>query len=252
MRIQRMQWAGVLLDDYEKVIMIDPVFKSFNEDFFGEPREQFYDFKEFKKPDTILITHLHSDHFDPGTILQSFGENCNLVVPKVCVDEVKTHGFKKVTGLEIGDSIKIGEFELFAEISVDGLGDPQVSWVIKNKEKTYIHCGDTLWHGHWWRIAKQYGPIDIAFLPINAAIIQDEDMVPSNQPICLSPEQAISAATILNVKFLIPIHFGAFHNPPNYNQTEYPLERLVKNDKEQKVKVLKNKEDFHFIKEPKA
>lgn len=48
----------------------------------------------------------------------------------------------------------------------------------------------------------------------------------SNEPICLTPEQAVSAAQILGAKMLIPIHYGAFHNPPFYNESPDVIQRL--------------------------
>lgn len=243
MRIQRIQWAGILLENHEEVVMIDPVFNSFDPSFFGEPLEELFELDSFARPDVIAITHLHSDHFDPGSIRKHFGENVRLVVPKDCAEQVKLAGFKMVTGLEAGERFVEGNFEIFAEKAVDGLGDEQVSWVIKNKEQTFIHCGDTLWHGYWWKIAEKYGPMDVAFLPINAAVVRDDGMIPSNQPICMGPEQAIAAAKILNCKIVVPIHYGAFHNPPIYIETESPLDRL-KGDVE--IKALKNKEGFFY------
>ncbi|MED1537060.1 MBL fold metallo-hydrolase [Bacillus pseudomycoides] len=246
MRIQRMQWAGILLENEENVLMIDPAFK-FNKEFLGLPLEKIYDFSAFKKPDLILITHLHPDHFDPESILEHFGENIHLVVPKPCLEEVKSSGFNMVTGLQIGETIKCGEFEIFAEYSVDGAGDEQVSWIIKDRNQTFIHCGDTLWNGRWWNIANTYGPIDIAFLPVNQAIVnRGKGIIPSNQPICLGPEEAISAATILKSKILVPIHYGTFHNPPVYNETKSLIERLLSSEKNFEVKFLKNKEEFIY------
>ncbi|WP_268872899.1 MBL fold metallo-hydrolase, partial [Neobacillus fumarioli] len=203
-----------MLECEEEVLMIDPIYDSYQSSFFGQPLEELYELSSFKKPDLIAITHLHSDHFDPVSIRTHFGRNVRIIVPKQSVEQIKLAGFNNITGLEVGESFLQGNFEIFAESSVDGLGDKQVSWVVRSKEQTIIHCGDTLWHGFWWKITEKYGPIDVAFLPINAAVVREEGMIPSNQPICMGPEQAIAAAKILRCKILVPIHYGTFYNGP--------------------------------------
>lgn len=51
-------------------------------------------------------------------------------------------------------------------------------------------------------------------------------MTPSGQPITLSPEQAVSAATVLGASTLVPIHYTAIHHPPLYTETPNILVRL--------------------------
>ena len=70
-----------------------------------------------------------------------------------------------------------------------------------------------------------YGPFDVAFLPINGAIIQSRTP-PSGLPASMTPEQAVAAADILNAKALCPIHYGG-NDPPSY--VEFPdVERAVR------------------------
>jgi L-ascorbate metabolism protein UlaG (beta-lactamase superfamily) len=124
-----------------------------------------------------------------------------------------------------------------------------VAWILEAEGKKIIHAGDTLWHGHWWNIANQYGPFDATCLPVNGAVIQEEGMTYSDQPICLTPEQAVSAAQILGAKMLIPIHYGAFHNPPIYNETPDIIERLTaaSTAKGVPIHLLKNSENIAII-----
>jgi L-ascorbate metabolism protein UlaG (beta-lactamase superfamily) len=246
MIIQRMQWAGLVVTIQEIRIMVDPIYDSPSASFFGAAREPFYPLSDFERPDAIAITHLHSDHFDAKGILKSFGEDISIFVPHGAVSETKEKGLRNVKGLAVGESAKIKHVDLIAAPSVDGLGDSQVAWVIKGAEETFLHCGDTLWHGYWWKLRRDYGPFDVVCLPINGAIVQEEGLTPSEQPICMGPEQAASAATILEANTLIPIHFGGFHNPPIYLETPHVLERLktalTKTDI--KLVVLNNKDEL--------
>lgn len=64
-----------------------------------------------------------------------------------------------------GEHRTLGPFTVTATFASDGLGSPQVGWVIEAAGQRVFHGGDTLWHGHWWQIAETHGPIDLACLP---------------------------------------------------------------------------------------
>lgn len=249
MNIKRIQWAGIVVESEVGTIMIDPLYSGYNKDLFGNTREKFYSLEEFSRPDIIAITHLHSDHFDPQAILSSFGNSVHLVVPINEVENVKKYGFLNVIGLEKDDSYIHKGIEIYACPAVDGLGDNQVSWIIKLDGKTLFHGGDTLWHGYWWKIAKQYGPIDVSFLPVNGAVVRENGMEYSDEPICMEPEQAITAAKLLNTKVIIPIHYGAFHNPIRYSETINIIPRLkdkIKEVSKVKLVILKNNDGIEI------
>jgi L-ascorbate metabolism protein UlaG (beta-lactamase superfamily) len=104
--------------------------------------------------------------------------------------------------------------------AVDGFGASagQVSWIIHVAGKTFIHCGDTLWHGEWWSYSKAYGPFDAAYMPINGVHIpgfRPQSLMPAT----MTPEQAVAACVVMGAKLISPIHFG-HHDPDGYQ--EYP------------------------------
>lgn len=237
MILQRLPWAGALIETESQRILIDPVYQSPDAGFFGKPKLPFSTLEEIRSAGAILITHLHSDHFDPDFIIEKFGSNIQVLVPNATETVARDRGLNNVKGMSIGEVFTFGELSVTATYSVDGLGDNQVSWVVKDNANTIIHCGDTLWHGYWWQMEKNYGPFDAAFLPINGAVVFEPGIRPSNQPICLTPEQAVSAASVLDAKLLIPIHYGSFHNPPIYFKTENVTSRLLASAKKENIKV---------------
>ncbi|RXT04555.1 MBL fold metallo-hydrolase [Ammoniphilus sp. CFH 90114] len=243
MHIQKLQWAGIIVKSGDYSIVIDPLYHV-NTGFFGEPLEKFYPLNEFERPNAVFVTHAHSDHFDYRAIGEFYGESIPVYLPIEALENAKKTNLTNVMGVNVKDTIEIGDLKVTATYSVDGLGDPQVAWVVSTADKKIIHCGDTLWHGYWWNISNEYGPFDVAFLPINAPVINDSDLIPSHQPICMNAEQAVSAAVVLRATTLIPIHFGAFHFPPNYISSEDSLPRLLdaasKNNV--KTKLLNTKE----------
>ena len=79
-----------------------------------------------------------------------------------------------------------------------------------------------------WMIARKYGPIDIACLPVNGPLLQVPGLDrQSETEAVMSPEQAVDAAYLLGVKAMVPIHFGTFHNPPFYIETHEVVQRLL-------------------------
>jgi L-ascorbate metabolism protein UlaG (beta-lactamase superfamily) len=105
----------------------------------------------------------------------------------------------------------------FAAISVpavDGLGHPQVSWVIDAGGKRVFHGGDTAWHGYWWDISRAYGPFDLVLLPINGFRQVQGRYTDTGVPMSLTPEQAAAAAHVLRARLAVPIHYGG--SSPGY------------------------------------
>jgi L-ascorbate metabolism protein UlaG (beta-lactamase superfamily) len=226
MIIHRLPWAGIMVEADGHKLLIDPLYY-YNEAFFGKAHEPFVPLGSLGTVDAVLVTHAHSDHFDHRAIATFWGKDVPVYVPLEALHTAKEQSqLPRLIGAALHQTFTVGPFAITATHSVDGLGDPQVAWVVQGNGKTMIHCGDTLWHGYWWQIAKAFGPFDAACLPINGAVIADPDLTPSDQPICLTPEQAVSAAGVLGAKRLIPIHFGVFHAPPQYMETPDALGRL--------------------------
>jgi len=226
MILERLPWAGIRLEAGISSLLIDPL-QYDHESLFGQAREPFYPLREFGPADAVLVTHLHSDHFDYRGIAEHFGADIPVYVPQEALDKARAvSGLTNLHGVKRHQRVTIGSFTVTATWAVDGIGDEQTAWVVEADGKRVIHSGDTLWHGYWWKIAHTFGAFDVACLPINAPVIAEAGSIASDQPIALSPEQAVMAAILLGARQLVPIHYGAFHNPPAYVQTADPLPRL--------------------------
>lgn len=125
----------------------------------------------------------------------------------------------RVRGVALHDTIILGDLSATAVEAVDGLGDDQVSWIVSGGGRRIIHCGDTLWHGYWWKL-RQYGPFDVAFLPINGVAVLTRTP-PSGLPADLTPEQACAAGQILGARAVCPMHYGE-SEPPGYVEVPDP------------------------------
>lgn len=245
MKIVKLPWASIKIELNDSSVVIDP-FYHFPSDL-GTPSGELYPLDDFGKTDAVLLTHVHPDHYDPEAIKQFYGESIPIYVPLETLEYVKGHGFTSVIGVSLHEIIKVGAFTVTPTFSVDGLGDPQIAWIVSANGKKIIHCGDTLWHGFWWRIKNEHGPFHAAFLPVNGPVVDLPFIKPSsNEPIVMTPEQAVSAAMALEAQILVPIHFDLVNNPPFYTPAKDIRNRVTHSahEKNMTVKWLETKETF--------
>ena len=220
MKLTKLSWSGARLEVAGLSVFIDPV-----EDFstmrpyMGTPLYPVYPLSEGAQADVVLLTHLHPDHYDKVLIRKLLKQGGILLAPLQATEKLSRDSFAP-TGLAPGQRRDIGGVRFTALNAMDGIGDEQVSWLIEALGLKVFHGGDTIWHSWFWKIGKQYGPIDVALLPINGVRV-DYPFV-GYPPIAasLQPEQAAVAARIMGVKNLVPMHYGQFHHPPVY--CEYP------------------------------
>jgi L-ascorbate metabolism protein UlaG (beta-lactamase superfamily) len=82
-----------------------------------------------------------------------------------------------------------------------------VSWLVEAGGVRVLHLGDTMFHGAWWRIARRLGPFDLAFVPVNGAVVSFPHRQPASPfPVAMAPEQAAVAAQVLGARTTMAIH----------------------------------------------
>lgn len=239
-RIRRLGWAGVEIECENETLLIDyiqdktPILPALRnkDEIFPKSSQQ-------GVACAALLTHLHADHADADAIAAGLRKGAPVFRPPVATgtkDDIELTTFaeakfkKHILATEIvgvWEEKTVGPFKVSTVPAVDGFGDLQISWVVECGGKKIIHCGDTLFHGYWWRIANKFGPFDIAFLPINAPVCQWPHLQPpSFIEAVMSPEEAANAGSILQAKCIVPIHYGSLNKKPFYVETENPEERL--------------------------
>jgi L-ascorbate metabolism protein UlaG (beta-lactamase superfamily) len=218
-----LSWAGVEITNGSSRLLIDPLDDpTALRGFLGAPRGPLAPV-DVDENTWVAVTHLHPDHCDRS------------VLRRVAADQVICHepiaerlGADRVIArmASLWEPIRAGPFHLTAVPSQDWRGDDQIAWVVELEGRRLIHCGDTIWHGGWYEIARRFEAFDAAFLPINGVITQLEGFTPTSVPATLTPEQAIEAAVVLRARRACPIHYGLFHNPPRYVEQENVLARF--------------------------
>nr|WP_199930982.1 MBL fold metallo-hydrolase [Streptomyces sp. CB02923] len=233
--MRRLGWAGAEIEHDGRTLVIDLI-----ED--ASPLHSDEKFPAASRPGetaAALVTHLHSDHADPVAIRRALADGAPVYRPVPVTgpaDDLKwTCGTEKsfrehgvaTQVLQPWARRSVGPFRIGAGPSVDGLGDPQLSWVVECDGLRVFHGGDTTFHGHWWSIARRFGPVDIAFVPVNGAVVELPHLQPPSPfHASMLPEEAAVAAHILGARLAIPIHYGTLHKPPLYTETPRAVERF--------------------------
>lgn len=201
MKVQRLAWAGVRLQFANSIVFLDPLTDP--DVWKGALQDRLVPVGDGHGDRFALVSHRHPDHANTKSIREALGQDGTLI---------HGPGVQPPPGIRgrtaaLFEPLLFNDFTATCVPAADGYGDPQVSWIISGGGKRIIHCGDTLWHGHWWTIGRQYGPFDAAFLPINGAKFKWRKPE-SDVPAVLTPQQAVAAALIMGAKRLVPIHFG--------------------------------------------
>ena len=203
LRITRLGWAGIRLVAGETTLFVDATV---------DPSEPKSVPLEASTPERhALVTHYHGDHCQPEALRPVFNARSRLVCDR---DTALRVGDREVPLLPVPLyqpeflSPRTGDFAVFAVPASDGLGSPQVSWVIDGGGRRVFHAGDTQVHGQFWNIGRAYGPFDVVFLPINGfrQTMGRTTRVPA--AMSLTPEQAVEVAQVLGARRVVPIHDG--------------------------------------------
>ena len=229
-KIERLTWAGVKIVNNNTTVLIDAVGKDL---WAGNAPEGLVAVEANTKRRYALITHTHNDHFDVDTLKKVLGEKGYVICSESIATYVASRGLKVIPA-KMYTPISRGGFLFTAVPAADGFGSEQVSWVITVGGKRYLHAGDTLWHGNWDIVGQQYGPFEVAFLPINGALVGGEPI--SEVPAVMAPVQAVDAAIKLGAKQLVPIHYG-LNDPPHYVEVKDALKTTRKIGVRRNIKV---------------
>lgn len=176
-----LQWSG-------KTIYVDPVGGA--EAFAGLPR-----------PDLVLVTHLHGDHFDAATlqaVIPAQGDT-RLVVPKAVAEKLPEGPLsKKATVLAAGEKTEAHGIGVEAVPTYNTTPERQkfhpqgrdVGYLVRLGGKTVYVAGDTEDTPEMRKLRK----VDVAFLPMNL-------------PYTMSVQQAAGAVRAFRPGIVYPYHF---------------------------------------------
>lgn len=200
MRITWLGQAGLLFDTGKIKVMIDPYLSNSVEAI--NPNnwrrvpvdESLFDIK----PDVMIFTHNHLDHYDPDTVKHFITADTKLLVlsPSSVWGEVRQIGGKNNYVLFDRHTLWTeGDISFYA-VKAQHSDLHAIGVVIRHEGKTYYVSGDTLYHTEV--IADLPENIDVAFVPING--------VGNN----MNAADAAAFVEKIGAKQVVPLHIGLF------------------------------------------
>ena len=156
--------------------------------------------------DTVLLSHLHADHADLGS-LRRLG--APVIGPVGAGDWLRGAGVADVRELASGDQVAVGAVRVIATPAVHderrrpfGTQAQPVGFVVEGSLGVYF-AGDTdLFDG----MAEMRGTVDVALLPVWG-------WGPSVGEGHLDPQRAAQAVAMIEPELAIPVHWGTFALP---------------------------------------
>ena len=162
----------------------------------------------FDRVDVILVTHGHFDHIhDVLPLAQKFSPQIG------CIYEtghwLESKGAKNVVGFNKGGTAQLGPIAATMTHAVHSCGildegkiiygGEAAGFVVRFPDRRAVYCaGDTNVFTDMQLIERLYHP-ELAFLPIGDLYT-------------MSPREAALACRMLNIRKVVPLHFGTF--PP--------------------------------------
>jgi L-ascorbate metabolism protein UlaG (beta-lactamase superfamily) len=265
MKIRWLGWAGVEIEDHGGAVLIDPLtdpgatFAALGERASRAKLPTVVPPETERRAVAGLVTHLHRDHADAGALASALAVDAavyqppwpggdafeNLALAQASSELDRADLTRRA--VEEWERVEVGPFALTALPAVDGLGDPQVSWLVEADGQRVLHLGDTVFHGYWWRMVSRHGPFDVVFVPINGPAVDFPHMQPpSPLAAAMEPEQAALAGELLGARTVVPMHYDGFAIDPWYRPTADAGERFeaAAGGRAYEVRVLEPGESF--------
>jgi L-ascorbate metabolism protein UlaG (beta-lactamase superfamily) len=156
----------------------------------------------FADPDAVLISHLHHDHLDLGS-LRLLGRDVPLIVPVGAGEWMRRRGFVTVKELDVGEVAKVATLAVTAvQAHHDGrrLGGPRAAtlgYVVNGRRAVYF-AGDTELFAEMVNFPRA---LDVALLPVAG-------WGPTLGPGHMDPLDAARAVQLIEPRVAIPVHWG--------------------------------------------
>lgn len=210
MEITWLGQAGLLFETEETKIMIDPYLSDSVRKY--EPQNarrvpidrSFFDVK----PDIMIFTHNHLDHYDPETVPHFINTNTSVTVlaPKSVYDiAVKTGGKNEYLLFDVGTKI-VSHGITFYAVKARHSDPYSIGVIIDDGDKKYYVTGDTLFDEDI--LDSLPNDIYAVFLPINGT---------GNN---MNASEATRFCERIKPSVAVPVHFGMFDSIDS-NDFEY-------------------------------
>ncbi|MGA9119811.1 MAG: MBL fold metallo-hydrolase [Bacteroidota bacterium] len=185
---------------------------------YVDPVRRYADFSKLPRADVVLVTHQHSDHFDPGAIEEISAPSTVVVLTKACVDTMHT-----------AETMQNGDVRTFGGIRVEAV--PAYNLVHKRENGMPFHPkGEGNGYVITFGRTRVYVAGDTENIPEMKALRGiDIAFLPMNLPYTMTPDMVADAARAFRPGILYPYHYG--------DTDPQKLVELLKNEKGIDVRV---------------
>jgi L-ascorbate metabolism protein UlaG (beta-lactamase superfamily) len=174
---------------------------------------------QLPKIDLILISHAHFDHLDRPT-LSRLNKRIPIVTAPHTLDLIADLGFRRITELQWGQSVRVGEVNLTAR-EVRHWGARTFydrhrgfnAYLLEAGKRRLLYGGDTAYHDGF----RDIGPVDLAIIGIGAY----DPYVAAHA----TPEQAWAMANHVRAEHILPMHHSTFRL--SHEPLAEPMDRLM-------------------------
>ena len=178
--------------------------------------------------DAVVISHDHYDHLDMAAAQQLAAAGARFVVPVGIGARLEGWGIseEQVTELSWWEAASVGTLQVTStparhfsgRDATDRFSTLWSGWALIGPTHRVMFTGDTGMGPHFAEIKERLGPFDLTMPEVGS-------YDPAWPDVHLGPEQALAAHRILESRYLLPVHWGAFVMG-NHSWTE-PGERLL-------------------------
>jgi L-ascorbate metabolism protein UlaG (beta-lactamase superfamily) len=153
--------------------------------------------------DAVLISHVHHDHLDRGSLRRLERAQTQALVPPGAAPLLRGLGFAGVRELHVGEVATIGD----AEVEAVPAWHPTRRWPHRATHQALGFLAERIWFAGDTDLDPAmealHGRVDVALLPIWG-------WGPRLGPGHLDPAAAARAAALVAPRIVIPIHWGTF------------------------------------------
>lgn len=230
-------WVGhatVVIQIHDKVVITDPLFAKTVGMLVRRTTETGVDPSLLTSVDFILISHIHFDHLNYGS-LNVLPKKARLLVPAGGIDYVPEFGFAETIMARPWETVEKDGMRITA-VPVQHFGGRygfDVNWndepaftgyVLEYQGITILFAGDTGYNHELFKEIGRRFRVDVALLPI--APVEPREFM---KRFHTDPAEALDIAADVGAKLMIPIHYSTFslglEPDPAYARTL--LERIV-------------------------
>ncbi len=148
--------------------------------------------------DLVLISHPHSDHFDPDSIAKVSKPETVVVTVKECAEKLRAAGWTaRIQEVKPGDKAEVKGVRVEAVPAY-------------NLNKTH-HPRESEWVGFVLEVdgVRIYHAGDTDFIPEMKEIRADVALLPVSGTYVMTAAEAAEAAKLINPKVAVPMHYGS-------------------------------------------